>query len=541
MYRLPFQVLAVFLFFGFQSALAADLFSPLPQSRSLENLPSWVAARTRVSVNDELLQSPSFTVSLPAQSPSLRSLDALQTGGSSGYASQSGGYFLYTDESILFDEEGKPVGNASLSQSVGPTGERGLRGHFELYNGESFSLTPDGAGNYRLDAIDQAGFPPCAGEHHEHPSGGEQLNLSDLPQGRAENGPAELDVMVVYTADARAEEGGTEAMLAAAEQAISLANTAYENSGAAVSLNLVYTGELSGEESSSFSTNLNRISTASDGYFDEVDSLRGEYYADMVVLMVAGGEYCGIGWYPTTLSSLQAGYLAFSVVSTNCISYHSFAHEIGHNLGLRHDVDNAPSSAIYEEAYGHHWNSNTYRSIMAYAPGTRVNYFSNPDVSYQGGATGTTARNSASVLNLTAPIAADYYDNPAGGSGGEEEEGEEEESGSGGGGSESGGGSEVSEEVEDLAVTLDRSKRRVTLTITGTDSEGSAVSAAEVTVYQRFRKKRRRRTKTYLYSTDVNGQVNARLRLRGKKKNSFTIRSGSVEERIRTRVRSRRR
>lgn len=59
--------------------------------------------------------------------------------------------------------------------------------------------------------------------------------------------------------------------------------------------------------------------------------------ANMVSLWVIGGTSCGYGYtnYPT--ASWQAPY-AFNVVDASCaFEGYSFAHELGHNLGMRHD------------------------------------------------------------------------------------------------------------------------------------------------------------------------------------------------------------
>src|SRR6185369_5027500 len=53
------------------------------------------------------------------------------------------------------------------------------------------------------------------------------------------------------------------------------------------------------------------------------------------------------------------------------------------------------------------------RTVMAYAPGTRIPYFSNPNVLYQGVATGvaigaTNAANNAASISNTAPTVASF-------------------------------------------------------------------------------------------------------------------------------------
>ncbi|HAQ33953.1 MAG: hypothetical protein CMF74_15270 [Maricaulis sp.] len=60
----------------------------------------------------------------------------------------------------------------------------------------------------------------------------------------------------------------------------------------------------------------------------------------------------------------------------------TFAHEIGHNTGFAHNRANAGSAGVRPFAYGHRVDGQ-FRTIMSYSSGTgesRVNYFSNPDI-----------------------------------------------------------------------------------------------------------------------------------------------------------------
>merc|ERR1711915_1041043 len=77
-----------------------------------------------------------------------------------------------------------------------------------------------------------------------------------------------------------------------------------------------------------------------------------------------------------------------SVVAKSCAQgYYSFAHEIGHNIGLYHNREIGHINPIYTFAQGHlikqGSHSTGFRTILAYSAAnhrTRVNYYSNPDV-----------------------------------------------------------------------------------------------------------------------------------------------------------------
>ncbi|MCA1944570.1 MAG: zinc-dependent metalloprotease [Desulfovibrio sp.] len=111
---------------------------------------------------------------------------------------------------------------------------------------------------------------------------------------------------------------------------------------------------------------------------------------------------------------------AFNVVAPQCATgYYTFAHECGHNQGAHHDRANTGGgTGLYSYSYGYQQVSAnpTFRTIMAYncSPGcTRVNYRSNPNVSYNGYPTGVlyTAANSADnrmTLNNSRVAAANW-------------------------------------------------------------------------------------------------------------------------------------
>ena len=226
-----------------------------------------------------------------------------------------------------------------------------------------------------------------------------------------------VDVMVVYTAAAKTGAGGVSAMNTLIDLAIAEANDAYVNSLIPVTLNLVYRGEVTYTESGNASTDLTRLQSPSDGQMDAVHSIRDQYGADMVCLFTETMQstYAGLGYLMTTVSTNFSSY-AFSVIRrTYATGNHTFAHELGHNMGCTHDRQNSSSQGAYDYSYGYRFVGNdsaTYRTVMAYAPGTRIPYFSNPNVNYQGVATGVaagatnSANNAASISNTVPTVSA---------------------------------------------------------------------------------------------------------------------------------------
>lgn len=201
-----------------------------------------------------------------------------------------------------------------------------------------------------------------------------------------------IDVMVVYTPAARIAEGGTTAMENLIDLAVAETNTGYNNSGINQMLNLVHTEEVSYTESGDIQLDRDRLKNPSDGYMDNVHTLRNTYSADVVPLIVDnGGGYCGIAYIMDPVST-QFQDSAFCVVANECATgYYSFGHEIGHLMAARHDwyvdpTDNSP----YTYNHGLTNPASGWRTVMAYNNActdvgkdcTRQLYWSNPDQTF---------------------------------------------------------------------------------------------------------------------------------------------------------------
>jgi hypothetical protein len=223
-----------------------------------------------------------------------------------------------------------------------------------------------------------------------------------------------IDVMVVYTqttANASANIG------AEIQLAIDETNTAYQNSQINQRLRLAHAEQVNYSETGNFSTDLSRLAGTSDGFIDQVHTLRDTYGADLVSFWVESGNACGIGYLMTNVSSTFAPF-GFSVVARSCATgYYSFGHELGHNMGAHHDAYVNPENGAYAYSHGFTNTTGQWRTIMAYNNAcatagvncTRIQYFSNPNVNYNGSPTGAAGTaNNASTLNNTALSVANF-------------------------------------------------------------------------------------------------------------------------------------
>ena len=152
-----------------------------------------------------------------------------------------------------------------------------------------------------------------------------------------------VDVMVLYTQTAMTTSGGATAMQNLINLAVSETNTSFANSGVAQRVRLVNTAVVDYTESNSFSTNLNNLRSGA-GTLSGVAALRETFRADLVTMVVRPQQpdACGIGFLMTNVSAAFAP-AGFNVVDASCIANFTYAHELGHNMGARHDwyVDSA--------------------------------------------------------------------------------------------------------------------------------------------------------------------------------------------------------
>jgi len=269
--------------------------------------------------------------------------------------------------------------------------------------GAVYSIRNTGGAAHEVREVDQSQFLPEGEPIPVSIPPRNDVSVAADPIPLADPAPT-IDVMVLYTPAAEASAGGTAAMAARITLSISETNTSYANSHIGQRLRLVYGGQVSYTEHDDLRPDLDNL-TNNDGTAPlstplghTAALLRDIHGADLVVLVTAppSPNYCGIAWMMESVTSDFEAF-AFSVVEEGCLSPNStFAHEFGHNMGARHDwyVDNNTTPRTY--AHGYVNTTERWRTIMAYNnlcsaqsfSCTRLLYWSNPDVSYDGASMG---------------------------------------------------------------------------------------------------------------------------------------------------------
>ncbi len=226
-----------------------------------------------------------------------------------------------------------------------------------------------------------------------------------------------IDVMILYTREAREAAGSEDAIRDLIDLAIADANLSYENSLVKQQLNLVHAAEISYNESNSFETDLDRLETKNDGYLESVHALRDQYAADAVTLFIAdAADYCGMSDPMDNVNYATQESRAFTVVELGCLSNLSFVHELGHVMGAQHDP--ATSSGEYQGRYSYSQayqdTGASFRTVMAYdcprRTCIRLPFFSTPNVTFGSGAAplGAATQDNARTLNNTRSLVGSF-------------------------------------------------------------------------------------------------------------------------------------
>lgn len=272
-----------------------------------------------------------------------------------------------------------------------------------------YEVRPLGNGMHAIIKRDQTKFP-----RDEHPPSFKQKEKSTQDKiHRQDRKPVAVDdkvkvnILVAYTPAVKKAFADIDGFI---QLAVDESNRANKNSGVKFLFNKAHTYQVKyNEDDFDYDTVLEHLEKKGDRRMDQIHTLRNTHKADVVVLLFNKSDYCGLA-----SDILAKESSAFAVVHYECATgYYSFAHEIGHLMGVRHDEVADPTDSPFKYGHGYR-NLGTWRTIMAYDCDMgcqRLPYWSNPTIKIPpDGEPGGTEElnNEARVLNETARVIANF-------------------------------------------------------------------------------------------------------------------------------------
>lgn len=236
----------------------------------------------------------------------------------------------------------------------------------------------------------------------------QESNLSI--QKSLESFSCKIRVLVLYTSNASANVSNMQGL---AQLSVDQMNQTFINSHINAEVELVHVQltnytetNISPTSSATHDNDLTRFTSNGDGHMDEVHSLRSEYSADICVLICDIPESLNYAGIARSIKSSSQNSFCLVDYWYSFLNI-TFAHEIGHQIGCRHNESSDPSNVPYPYGHGYTVNnptSGSWRTIMGTQNSCngcpRNPYWSNPNVSIPFGVTGTaTTNDNARVIN----------------------------------------------------------------------------------------------------------------------------------------------
>jgi peptidyl-Asp metalloendopeptidase len=314
--------------------------------------------------------------------------------------------------------------NEHGEEAIVTFGEKAVFGSIPRHGGEELRLATSGGRSWVVEA-------DPGKQHHPDPKRPDYVVPPELAQSFASSEPVTasasmealapaavgttVDVALGYTTGFASELGGDSQAVTRLQHLVDIANQAYANSQINAQIRLVRTVPVNYADATDNNDALAKLSGYQSGSgsipvdpaFNALRTARDQYGADLVSLVrrfrTPENEGCGVAWligenqssidssdarwgYSVVSDDLDRGDLDESDNKTYVCRKETLAHELGHNMGQAHNIEDSDNtSGLHSYSYGYRESSITgFYTVMAYrlanSSQRSIRYFSNPNV-----------------------------------------------------------------------------------------------------------------------------------------------------------------